>query len=704
MRLRLETAKKLRALGSSKAQKAKLAASTRNLDRANGPLAVDQAEQQPAAEPGAPKRNDRPTLAKPPLPAAKFRKRQVHKSWLPTHVFHAKRAHMTPPSAPLWRFALPLSPTQKGYRPTHRASNDRGAVVWDTSYISTIGLTGQDRSIDGLMRALGVTWGERDAKWKEGSRVFDTYVYEREAPHHLIAPVTICWSGRAASEDDKPAAGDGKMFVRVHPSAFFQLWEEMVRLAKTVKPHVAVEDLRFEIGSVQLTGPGSAEALVGVLRPTPDSMQSEPMKIANGNAFVGLAGLTSTNALPRGLAVSFDVQDPRLHHPPRTAKLPSTAREYEDLLHLTAEWPASAPQARAGIFDRSARGHGSKLASQKAIDRRKASSAAPGTGVEPLPTDPRIPTLLYIPSHRTDTPSGQWTLLAPWNAIAPIWHSLTHYPLSTGQQPRFGGLAELRQLAFEAGQPWFPGDFPGTPAGWAWEQRERRRRRDAWHRRPPAKRTSWARVDLGDARRGEPGLGWACDWALLLPDDTPPPPAAAPDPAPMPALLSHQPPRHHHPPRPALPPARTLLTVRLTLLARGVAHACARIYRLPSAARHPERRRAWLAQQAPSHSTRRAPAPPTLPPDAPPHELRRHLARALLHAAPAAREPPACPGEEDLLGFVTTGAFNLVAGRGTAVGSVVAARVAGEVGTEGALCVVRNAGESVGRLARWVVV
>ena len=69
---------------------------------------------------------------------------------------------------------------------------------------------------------------------------------------------------------------------------------------------------------------------------------------------------------------------------------------------------------------------------------------------------------------------------------------------------------------------------------------------------------------------------------------------------------------------------------------------------------------------------------------------------------------PFCPGEEDLIGFVTSGSFSLSEGQGFALGSISAEksldtlRDTGE--REGRLCIVRNAGESVGWLARWEVV
>src|SRR4051794_870298 len=133
MRLRLETAKRLH--GLAKRAKARKKASK---DAKPGPEEHSRIKARPAKV----KKTPRNTLANPPRPEAKFRKRQVNKTWLPTHIFHSKRAHMTPPKSPLWRFAIPITPTEKSYRPTHRATCLRGAVAWDMSYMSTIGLEG----------------------------------------------------------------------------------------------------------------------------------------------------------------------------------------------------------------------------------------------------------------------------------------------------------------------------------------------------------------------------------------------------------------------------------------------------------------------------------------------------------------------------------------------------------------------------------
>jgi ribonuclease P/MRP protein subunit POP1 len=77
------------------------------------------------------------------------------------------------------------------------------------------------------------------------------------------------------------------------------------------------------------------------------------------------------------------------------------------------------------------------------------------------------------------------------------------------------------------------------------------------------------------------------------------------------------------------------------------------------------------------------------------------------------------PNEEDLIGFVTTGNFNLGEGKGIGIGSLLLSKVKpvsdasvnttessqvvkpGMYRKEERLCIIRDAGQAVGRLARW---
>lgn len=761
-------------------------------------------------------------LATPAKPSSKFRKRQINKSWLPTHVYHAKRAHMTPPKEPLWRHAIPLTPNDKSYRATHRAASSRGCVVWDTSYMSTIGAEGVEVSLLGLLRGLGVEEGMLEGKigrkWRAGTRGWEGWINETNEPKSKIARVTIIWDVSCAEgEGGKPKVR--KMLIRVHPSAFFQVWKETLQVAKMQCPCVMVEDLRFEIGSIEVIGPGSTEALISALQPV-NKVDDGGLEIQPENTpekiWPCLSEVTNPASLPPNALLNFEINDPRLRHPPRTVR---SETSHETLLQTLTTWPLDTNLTSAAIFDRQARLTACRLLpSQKSINRRKG-DALPGAYPDARPHDPRIPILLAASraSSRASSPGvqgsqGAWRVLLPWKTVLPVWNTLMHYPLSTGENPRFGCLQEQRQIAFEQGVPWFPGDFPGTRAGWEWELMERDKRKAEWEKRPKGKRVTWESVDLGNGSKGEVGMGWACDWERLFqglypggtvpeiaaetaseagPKTTPEArteaapkadPTTAPasiktpvaPPIPSSPSLNPEEPQPYQPPPPLnihhVPHARSkmprtptaLSTISLTLTSRGNPTACARIYRLPTT--NPNLRIAWLSQRQPSTKT---PPPSLLPlsltstnaknfqppqgsspeqeqePTSPSHIRLQQLAAELLAPLPL---PPSSsflhpsithqhqhqhqhlpiPGEEDLIGFVTTGNFDLGQGRPRAIGCVALERVQADAGGEGGkgagreggeggeggkgtegtegtekLCIVREAGQSIGRLARW---
>jgi len=363
---------------------------------------------------------------------------------------------------------------------------------------------------------------------------------------------------------------------------------------------------------------------------------------------------------------------------------------------MLADWPIDRSLTVSAIFDRNARLAASRaLPSQKSINRRKA-AALPGQYPVSCPTDPKVPVLLHVNN------SGSWTVLAPWKCILPIWYSMMYYPLSTGGNVRFGGLDETRQLVHESSQPWFPGDAPGTKAGDQWEELEQAKRKQDWAKRPRGKRIAWENVPLGNGRKGEIGKGWACDWSILgaalyrIDRD-----AAQ-------RLLSNININTNTSIVDESPITTALINVKITFISRGVPQPCARVYRLPPT-NHPLRRD-WLALAATPKNGKKSKRyiPRPLPPDATPQTRAAYLAHTLLEPPPQAGGEgyPVVPDECDLVGFVTSGSFNLSEGRGTGVASLLLAKlIEGDADwAERMLCVVRDAGQGVGRVARWEIV
>lgn len=674
------------------------------------------------------------TLQKPPVPKAKFRKRQIHKAWLPTHLYHTKRAHMTPPKEPLWRMAIPLSPTAKSYRPTHRAAGARGAIAWDMSYMSTIGLEGSEKSLVGLFKHLGVAtqhneswWATKAKRWISGARSLDSWVYEgHDPPAKAVAPVTILWqrhaqSGNLQSSGEKSDEGTKRRpikrqaFVRVHPSAFLQLWKVLLGLSQMQKPVVAIEDLRYEIGTIDVTGPASTEALIAVLQPW-ETADAEAYGSASSEVCWSIMkSVSNPSVLPCNAVLAFDIMDPRLRHPPRTISINSTAHQQQQSLQMLAAWPVDVSHEPAHLFERPARVSASRqLPSQKAINKRKA-LAAPGKYPDASTTDPRIPVII-LPSRGCSSGQGTWTVLLPWKCVLSVWYSLMFYPLTTGGTIGFGGLQQKMQTSFEQGMPWFPGDFPGTAAGMEWENQQREKRRHDWAKRPKGKRVEYESIDLGRGQRGEIGLGWACDWERLIK-------GAASIEAAHPASVAHvtgtkarkclrDPTTKAHQPD----GSRPLAIVKLTMLQKGVPSSCARIYCMPTTDQ--DLRKQFLAlvdARANPGKARTTPRPTSKPrADAPAHVRRQALAASLLDAPPQVGENayPLVPDEVDLVGFVTTGNFNLAEGKGSGIGSLLLDRVLAmpshipeeEARRQRHLCVVRDSGQRFGRLARWELI
>ncbi|KAJ5887442.1 hypothetical protein N7495_007483 [Penicillium taxi] len=735
MRIRLDTARRLQKLNAKSKQRRAAAKNKEQKDndtilQGEGSHAFNTAPRIPKI-----KKNK---LSRPLPSVTKYRKRQRSKVWLPTHMYHAKRAHMATTRSPIWRFALPISPTEKSYRPTHRARGFRGAIGWDMSYMSTIQLEGTASAIEAVLRAIGVigedAWGVKGKKWRAGTRSLQAWAVEKDQPKRPIAPVTLIWCVESKSEDTEMADADvpqaskhprRKLWIRIHPSAFLQLWTDLLYVSKKQTPPVMIEDLRFEIGSIEITGPGSTEALLASLRPVLGPEGQAPVPKSPEATWASLLGVSNPSSLPQNALLSFAISDPRLHYPNKTLKSPDDQSIRSDLAILLCEWSPDKTQGPSSLFDRPSRLEAARqLPSQKAINRRRTLSA-PGKNPPSQPSDPKIPIIILATrsqkhSKGNSTP-GSWTVLLPWRCVVPVWYSLMFYPLSSGGNARFGGLKEQQQLAFEANAPWFPGDFPGTRAGWEWGQSEAKKAHAEWKRRPKGRRAEFDTLNLGaNHPKGEVGNGWDCDWKRLIQ-------GASPDSAHRNGLSTQErdnvedalPINIHNIRHPSSntdriindfirtpPDSSALATVYITLSSRGTPTPHARIYRLPS---EPSLRRKWLELASSSkhkfgNEKNKIKAIATLASE----EARRQFAEVLLSRSggEAGTDHLDIPMEEDLIGFVTTGNYNLSEGQGTGIGSIQISKVlAPDIKiNERKICIIRAAGERIGRLGVWELI
>lgn len=125
------------------------------------------------------------------------------------------------------------------------------------------------------------------------------------------------------------------------------------------------------------------------------------------------------------------------------------------------------------------------------LDARRSHNLIPGTRLDPMAQDDRIPVLL---SQRTLGLAGADSTLHGWTLTVPSGWGMPFFASLVYSTPRVGGLRERSQQFYEAGAARFPEDFVGTPG---FEEHEARREVDEkgyWERRPPAKRPSYGKL------------------------------------------------------------------------------------------------------------------------------------------------------------------------------------------------------------------
>jgi ribonuclease P/MRP protein subunit POP1 len=94
------------------------------------------------------------------------------------------------------------------------------------------------------------------------------------------------------------------------------------------------------------------------------------------------------------------------------------------------------------------------------INKRREKNVIPGTTLEPLESDVKVPILLIrrnvLGNHENSEATGGWDLIAPKGWCLPLWN------LFIFAGARVGGLRDRNHILFEYGVPSYPDDYPET--------------------------------------------------------------------------------------------------------------------------------------------------------------------------------------------------------------------------------------------------
>ncbi|KAG6836104.1 hypothetical protein H0H93_011331 [Arthromyces matolae] len=387
-----------------------------------------------------------------------FARRQRDKLWLETHIWHAKRMKMEN----MWGYRLAVHPTEKSYRPSHRASV-HGSIIHDASYYSIIEMKGDSgvlkRVLDMSCDPNGPSPGSK--RYSGGSRALETYIYKSGAyPFGLISPLTVLWkslplSSAAVSDLPQEEGQQQSAAASTQPSS-----SKRKRKGKEKAPEISSPALGA-IRTVWLIAHPSAYEDVLASVKTSASAVLDAMRHENADKEVEI----EVGCLNNQVNI-FEIMGPKSNQVLRGALTPVSQDKRQDFKMLLI----------------------------------------PGTPLNPERQDDRIPVILISRSLGASNSKNQG--LHGWTLIVPSGWSMAFFSSLTFTGTRVGGQRERQTQAFEAGVPYFPRDLPTSTGYEAYATARAKEEKARWDRKPPAKRSNYQKLGTESP--------WRADWHGVL--------------------------------------------------------------------------------------------------------------------------------------------------------------------------------------------
>lgn len=414
--------------------------------------------------------------------------RQKHFKWLPTHIWHAKRAKMIK----RWEWTIPNEPTQRCYRSISRASRIKGAVISDTSYFGSLVLNIENELntelvlnyISKITKSLidykkcilkGISW--------EG------YIYDITDLSNPIGRVTFVFI-----RDN--TTNMLRILARLHPSIYQIVYNQLVKAFNDIEG-ITIHDCKYSIGSISLTGPKSLTALQSVLQNhnnTDNKESDEQFK-----TFMNLYKLNDLTTIPDNVVFTFNVCDPRFKTKPVLPTKPKLDyNEQLDILITLKNKKSNKLNASILKPDCRAKSYDNQM-SLKELGKRRAYH--PGETI-PLKNDDASICVMLLKSYE------EWTLILPWFWVLPFWHSFVHIP-----HIQIGGFKQAEQLRLERSLLGWS-DMVFTNNGFIQCELEREESERKWEKRPKSKRLTYSKINV-DGIQGELLSPFGLDWRGL---------------------------------------------------------------------------------------------------------------------------------------------------------------------------------------------
>ncbi|KAI6357434.1 hypothetical protein MCOR25_007649 [Pyricularia grisea] len=672
---------------------------------------------------------------------------------LPTHLWHAKRAKMSTIDNPFFSKPTPINMNTKTVRKIHRAYN-ASAFMHDASHRGFIQASGPIYDVKAVLEVVGINYPGASSDWIRGCRVWTGIIrFAESGKTGDITPARVIWnpSGQSLDMLDEVST-ERQVLIEVEPDTV----QLVIHALTTAADHlgdtsnqVTIRDLSGKLGCIELLGPGSGQRLTDILMPPHFPSNQDARNPTHWRLFRAIAQTQPSmlgHAVVMGLMIRYPDKYGREDVPTADCNDKDDA---EQLLEAQEEWATEKNPQPLALLDRTIRGGALQVIQKKQVAAVKASTdEAKGSDQ----SGSSIPILLLCSASHSRGIEGKWTIVCQRELVKPLWLRLFSQKGHFGGEIEIACVEEMHRIHTEQAVKFFPVDFPHTVHGTLWELRERDRLQKEWESRPKGKRTNWATLNLGHDGKGEHGNPFACDWEHLLHGSTSPRSKlphkskedkevkdnspvrlVSPD-VPRPFAISVSSALFRDFFRAGVDPAKRpsipvlgISTVHISMFEGGVPNPRARVYLLPSLKEQEELRISWLERfkvtigsvgnkrTQKSSSDRRFPQSSTFT------ERKEILAESLFRntdcetaagmgASPVKQYPQVFA--KDLMGYVTSGGYNLARGRGHGIGHLAASKIAEsmqatiDVGgswndAETFYCVVRNVGETICRPAIW---
>lgn len=360
-------------------------------------------------------------LASPP-PGRRYAKRQLRFVWTPTHIWHAKRFHMIKQ----WGFQIPQRPTQKCYRATNRAART-GAIAHETLYYGT--MVAKTSDVQALVAKLTNKVGKPNSK--NGKFSAHTYHGWIHAPHKVTKGLVWCF--------------ESSVMVRVHPAVFTEVFTFVQQNSE------AISDCRYALGSLELAGPRALSCLSRVVHTENGPSSAQWLQIARYNC----------DSVPVGTTFVLGMKDPRFwkhsRRPPVAEPQPSLPDLIISMSNPDSNSTIDASHAAALLSSELRNNSYKDQHTTKQLSDQFQRTSPLANSVAKFVID----SLASIPIFVTKT-ATTWCVICPWFWILPLWIKLVLVP-----EVHVGGAKQLHQINYERGHPTFPTDYPFLAQGWS---------------------------------------------------------------------------------------------------------------------------------------------------------------------------------------------------------------------------------------------